>query len=333
MATDRRKQTILFIVNPKSGVSNKKRVPQMVEKYIDRERYDHEIVYTQYAGHAVELAKDAAMRGIDVVVAVGGDGTLNEVGRGLVHANTAMGVIPCGSGNGFARHLGIPMSIKGSIDFINKAEATAIDYGKLNGHPFFCACGMGFDAKVSNDFANDGSRGPFTYIKTSLVDWVNYKPETYCVETPYFKRTFEAFVIACGNASQYGNNAYIAPYASMRDGLLSISILSPFSTLEMPLMAGHLFNHTFAESSHMTTMSTPWIRIKRTVSGPVHYDGEPCMMDEELNIEIVPDGIKVLASPGWDGTCAPVPIYRQLYELFAGSFPEPVPVVKRKKSK
>ena len=96
-------------------------------------------------------------------------------------------------------------------------------------------------------------------------------------------------------------------------------------------MAGHLFNHTFAESSHMTTMSTPWIRIKRTVPGPVHYDGEPCMMDEELNIEIVPDGIKVLASPGWDGTCAPVPIYRQLYELFAGSFPEPVPVVKRKK--
>lgn len=332
MATDRRKQTILFIVNPKSGVSNKKRVPQLVEKYIDRERYDHEIVYTQHAGHAVELAKDAAMRGIDVVVAVGGDGTLNEVGRGLVHTNTAMGVIPCGSGNGFARHLGIPMSIKGSIGFINKAEATAIDYGKLNGHPFFCACGMGFDAKVSNDFANDGSRGPFTYIKTSLVDWVNYKPETYCVETPYFKRTFEAFVIACGNASQYGNNAYIAPYASMRDGLLSISILSPFSTLEMPLMAGHLFNHTFAESSHMTTMSTPWIRIKRTVPGPVHYDGEPCMMDEELNIEIVPDGIKVLASPGWDGTCAPVPIYRQLYELFAGSFPEPVPVSKRNKS-
>jgi YegS/Rv2252/BmrU family lipid kinase len=332
MATDRRKQTILFIVNPKSGVSNKKRVPQMVEKYIDRERYDHEIVYTQYAGHAVELAKDAAMRGIDVVVAVGGDGTLNEVGRGLVHTNTAMGVIPCGSGNGFARHLGIPMSIKGSIDFINKAEATAIDYGKLNGHPFFCACGMGFDAKVSNDFANDGSRGPFTYIKTSLVDWVNYKPETYCVETPYFKRTFEAFVIACGNASQYGNNAYIAPFASMRDGLLSISILSPFSTFEMPLMAGHLFNHTFAESSHMTTLSTSWIRIKRTAPGPVHYDGEPCMMDEELNIEIVPDGIKVLASPGWDGTCAPVPIYRQLYELFAGSFPEPVPVSKRNKS-
>lgn len=332
MATDRRKQTILFIVNPKSGVSNKKRVPQLVEKYIDRERYDHDIVYTQHAGHAVELAKDAAMRGIDVVVAVGGDGTLNEVGRGLVHTNTAMGVIPCGSGNGFARHLGIPMSIKGSIDFINKAEATAIDYGKLNGHPFFCACGMGFDAKVSNDFANDGSRGPFTYIKKSLVDWVNYKPETYCVETPYFKRTFEAFVIACGNASQYGNNAYIAPFASMRDGLLSISILSPFSTFEMPLMAGHLFNHTFAESSHMTTLSTSWIRIKRTAPGPVHYDGEPCMMDEELNIEIVPDGIKVLASPGWDGTCAPVPIYRQLYELFAGSFPEPVPVSKRNKS-
>lgn len=330
MADSTKKLSIQFLVNPKSGVSSKKRIPQMVERYIDQNKYDFEIIYTQYAGHAYELARNAAERGVDVVVAVGGDGTVNEVGRGLVHTNTAMGVIPCGSGNGFARHLGIPMNIKKSIEFINKAEPTAIDYGKLNGHPFFCSCGMGFDARVSNDFAKSGSRGVFTYIKTSLVDWVKYKPETYVVETPYFKKEFKAFVVACGNASQYGNNAYITPFASMRDGLLTVSILSPFSTVEMPLMATHLFRHTFDSSSHMTTIATSWMRITRTEPGPVHYDGEPCEMDAELVVEMVPDGVKVLALPGWDGTCAPVPLYRQFYELFAGSLPS-LPKIKRKK--
>lgn len=330
MADSTKKLSIQFLVNPKSGVSSKKRIPQMVERYIDQNKYDFEIIYTQYAGHAYELARNAAERGVDVVVAVGGDGTVNEVGRGLVHTNTAMGVIPCGSGNGFARHLGIPMNIKKSIEFINKAEPTAIDYGKLNGHPFFCSCGMGFDARVSNDFAKSGSRGVFTYIKTSLVDWVKYKPETYVVETPYFKKEFKAFVVACGNASQYGNNAYITPFASMRDGLLTVSILSPFSTVEMPLMATHLFRHTFDSSSHMITIATSWMRITRTESGPVHYDGEPCEMDAELVVEMVPDGVKVLALPGWDGTCAPVPLYRQFYELFAGSLPS-LPKIKRKK--
>lgn len=317
-----KKQTILFLINPKSGVSNKRRVPQMVEQYLDRNRYDIAVCYTQYAGHAYELAKDAVERGIDVVVAVGGDGTVNEVGRALLHTGTAMGVVPCGSGNGFARHLGIPIGVKKAIEFINAAEPVDIDYGKINGHPFFCSCGMGFDAVVSNDFAKGKNRGMLNYIRHSLLDWVRYKPETYVVETGDVKESFEAFVIACGNASQYGNNAYITPFASMRDGLITASILSPFNAFEVPLMATHLFTHTFDESTHVTTLAAPWIRIKREKPGPVHFDGEPCEMEQELLIEMVAGGIKVLAAPGWDGTCAPVPLYRQMYELFAGSLPD-----------
>ncbi len=294
----------------------------MVEQYIDHSRYDVEISCTQYAGHAYELAKDAVARGLYAVVAVGGDGTVNEVGRALVHTNTALGVIPCGSGNGFARHLGIPIGVKKAIEFINKAEPVQIDYGKINGQPFFCSCGVGFDALVSSDFAKGSSRGVFNYIKQSLVDWVTYKPENYLVETDALKNNFKAFVIACGNASQYGNNAYITPFASMRDGLITISILSPFNTFEVPLMATHLFTHTFDESSHMTTLDVPWVRIVREKSGPVHFDGEPCMMDKELFIEMVSNGVTVLALPGWDGTCAPVPLYRQFYEIFAGSLPD-----------
>lgn len=312
------KRRILFLVNPKSGVQSKMKIPQFVEKFIDKSRYDSFIEYTRYAGHASELASDAVREGFDVVVAVGGDGTINEVGRALAHTSTAMGVIPCGSGNGFARHLGIPISVKGAIDFINVAEPVRIDYGRINGRPFFCSCGVGFDALVSNDFANSGSRGVFTYIQKTLIDWVTYKPEVYEVETESGCAMHKAFVIACGNASQYGNNAYITPFASMRDGMLSVSVLSPFTAFEVPQIVTQLFNNTLSSNGHMTTFGARWLKIRRKVAGPVHYDGEPCVMDAELMIDIVPEGINVLAAPGWDGTCAPVPIYKQFYDIVAG---------------
>lgn len=315
----KKKKSILFLINPKSGVQTKKKIPENIEKYLDKKKFDFSIEYTQYARHATELAKNAVERGVDVVVAVGGDGTINEVGSALAHTDTALGVIPCGSGNGFARHLGIPLNAQKAIEFINKAEVQSIDYGKLNGRPFFCACGVGFDALVSNHFAKGGRRGMFSYIQKTLTDWVTYKPEEYEIETPHVKKNFKAFVIACGNAAQYGNNAYIAPYASMRDGLLTVSILSPFLPIEVPEIVTLLFTSKFKESRHMTTLASEWVKIKRKEAGPVHYDGEPCEMEKDLLIEIVPSGLKVLASQGWDGTCVPMPLYRQFYDVIAGN--------------
>ena len=311
------KKKILFLINPKSGVQNKKRVPELVEKYIDREKYDFFIKKTEYAGHACELAKEAVDKGFYAVVAVGGDGTINEVGRAIVHTGVAMGVIPCGSGNGFARHLGIPMGVKGAIDFINKADSVAIDYGKLNGHTFFCACGVGFYALVSYNFSKDSKRGFFTYLKRTLIDWVTYKPEAYEVEAESLKKSCKAFVIACGNASQYGNNAYITPYASMRDGMLSVSVMSPFTSFEVPVLVTQLFGNTLNSNSRVKTFATRWLKIKRTSAGPVHYDGEPSLMESELLVEVVPAGLNVLARPGWDGTCAPVPLYKQVRDIVA----------------
>jgi YegS/Rv2252/BmrU family lipid kinase len=314
----KKKRKILFLINPKSGAQSAKRVPQLIEKYIDRNRYDFSIGLTEYAGHASVLAANAANQGYDVVVAVGGDGTINEVGRALAHTSTALGVIPRGSGNGFARHLGIPLTIKGAMEFINKAEIASVDYGKLNGRPFFCACGVGFDAYVSEHFAKSSTRGMFTYVHKTLVDWVTYEPEVYEVEAENLKESYKAFVIACGNASQYGNNAYITPFASMCDGRLSVSVLAPFTPIEVPVIVTQLFSSTLNDNSHMTTFVTKWIKIKRKAAGPVHYDGEPCEMDAELFIEVVPAGIKVLARPGWDGTSPPVPIYKQFYDVVAG---------------
>lgn len=325
------KEKILFIINPKSGVLSKKNIPGVVEKHIDRNRFELFMEYTSYAGHATEIAASAVERGFDVVVAVGGDGTVNEVARALVHTDTALGVIPCGSGNGFARHIGIPVDVKKAIDFINKSEATRVDYGKLNGVPFFCACGVGFDALVSNDFANSTYRGMVSYVQKTLADWVDYKPEVYEVIADSVKKKYKAFLIACGNASQYGNNAFITPYASMRDGLLSVSVLAPFTPVEVPLIVGQLFSNMLDKNSHMTTIAARKITIKRKKEAPVHYDGEPAIMDAELNIEVVPDGLKVLAAPGWDGTCDPLPLYKQLLDAITGTIPVPqIPLPKLK---
>jgi YegS/Rv2252/BmrU family lipid kinase len=312
----------LFLINPKSGVMGKRNLPRLIEENIDRDRYDYKIEFTQFAGHASELAAAAADRGVNVVVAVGGDGTVNEVARSLVHTKTALGVLPCGSGNGFARHLGIPVDLRKAVEFINNAEPVAIDYGKLNGKPFFCACGLGFDALVSADFANGEHRGMFGYVQKTLVDWVRYEPEVYELEADSGKKSYRAFLIACGNASQYGNNAYITPFASMRGGMLSVSILEPFTSIEVPMVVAQLFSNTLNDNSRMTTFTTRKVLIKRKSPGPVHYDGEPYMMDRELLVEVVPGGLNVLALPGWDGTCVPVPLYRQIREVMEGAVAE-----------
>ena len=315
------KESILFLINPKSGVQSKKNLPKLIETKIDKGRFDVSIMETRYVAHASELASEAAAQGVDAVVAVGGDGTVNEVARSLVGHRTALGIIPCGSGNGFARHVGIPVDVKGSIEFINRSQTVSVDYGKINGAPFFCTCGIGFDAFVSKSFAKGKQRGPIGYFHNMLIDWLNYKPEVYEIETETHSEHYNAFLIACGNASQYGNNAYIAPRASIKDGLLSVTILEPFTPFEVPLILSHMFGHRINSYNRVKTLESRWVRIRRKSAGVVHFDGEPTEMDAELFIEIVPSGLNVLAAPGWDGTSVPVPIHKQVADLLSSSLP------------
>ena len=178
----------------------KKDIPYLIEELLDKEQFDYSIRKTEYAGHAYEIAKESKEQGIDIVVAVGGDGTVNEVGRALVHSNTALGIIPTGSGNGLARHLLIPMKIKGAIQVLNDCEITDLDYGIINEHPFFCTCGVGFDAFISEKFAEAGKRGPITYLENILKEGLKYKPETYEIEAEngtIKKESFPYFVRQC----------------------------------------------------------------------------------------------------------------------------------------
>ena len=316
------KKSILFLINPKSGVNNKRSIPKLIESCIDKDKFDYAIAETKYIAHACELTKSAVQQHVDAVVAVGGDGTVNEVARSLVGTDTALGILPCGSGNGFARHLGIPMDIKKALEFINRSETVSVDYGKINGIPFFCTCGMGFDALVSRSFAEGKRRGFMGYINKALHDLAIYKPEVYEIEAAEQGAVKnKAFLIACGNAAQYGNNVYIAPQASMKDGLLSVTILEPFSIVDIPILIGQVLSNNIDQNSHIKTLNTKWLKIRRRKPGVVHFDGEPMEMDAELFVEVVPNGMKVLAVPDWDGLYQPVPVYKQFFGLFGGSFP------------
>lgn len=290
------KKRIIFIMNPISGTHTKEYIPELIEKALDKSRFAYTIQQTEYAGHASVLAKEAVNANVDIVVAVGGDGTVNEVAKSVVHTNTALGIIPCGSGNGLARHLMIPLDIEKAIGIINECEIHSLDYGIINGLPFFCTCGMGFDAFVSLKFAMSGKRGPTTYIENVLKEGLKYKPETYEVEDETGTMKYKAFLIACANASQYGNNAYIAPQASMSDGLMDVIIMEPFNVIEAPQISLQLFNKTLDKNSKIKTFKSKKIHIHRASPGVIHYDGDPVMTSADIDVEMQSKGIKIVVN-------------------------------------
>lgn len=290
------KRRILFIMNPISGTNNKKGIPDLIHSGIDSERFDYEIRLTEYAGHAAAIAAEARDNHIDVVVAIGGDGTVNEVARSLVHSETALGIIPCGSGNGLARHLLLPLNVKKAIAVINKCEIHKLDYGVINGHEFFCTCGMGFDAFVSQKFAESGKRGPICYLENILREGLKYKPETYVVEDETGTKRYKAFLISCANASQYGNNAYIAPQASMSDGLLDVVVMEPFDVLDAPQVSIDMMNKTLDKNSKIKTFRCKQLHIHRNQEGVIHYDGDPVMTGKDIDIHLEEKGINIVVN-------------------------------------
>ena len=291
------KRSITFIINPISGTQKKDDMPQLIEQLIDHEKFEVDICMTEYAGHAAEIARQRAADKTDIVVAVGGDGTVNEVARSLVHTETALGIIPCGSGNGLARHLCLPIDTRKDLQLINECHIEAFDYGVINGLPFFCTCGMGFDAFISLKFAEAGKRGPITYIENVLKEGLKYKPEQYEIIDENGSARYKAFLIACANASQYGNNAYIAPGATMKDGLMDVIIMEPFDALEAPQIAADLFMKTLGNNSKIKTFRTKSIHIKRSQPGAIHYDGDPIMTGTDIDVSIEHLGIRIVTNP------------------------------------
>ena len=288
------KRKIVFVYNPTSGTIRLIPVIPIIERFVNRDLYDFSIVSTQYRGHATELARQYAAQNYDAVIAVGGDGTVNEVGRGLIGTNTALGIIPCGSGNGLARHLGISMDPFKAVKWLDKSIFSEIDYGMIEDHPFFCTCGVGFDAKVTDTFSKAGTRGVLTYMESILREIATYKDKTYKLSFDNSSETFDCFIVTCANADQWGNNAFIAPTASLRDGLMDVVVIHPFTPLDAPLLAFQLVNKLIDRNPKVTVRRCAQMTITRDSEGPAHYDGEPVTLGKEIHVRMIKGGLKVL---------------------------------------
>lgn len=273
------------MINPISGKGDSEYLPPVLEKAFTH--WDLSICFTQRANHAYDLAKKAAEDGIDIVVAVGGDGTINETATALCGTKTALGIIPRGSGNGLARHLHIPFDIDKAIEIIKNGQISAVDYCTANNHPFFCTFGVGFDAQVSKAFAENGTkghRGPIGYVKSAISEYLKYRSQLYRITTPKGTIAEKAFIIACGNASQYGNNAYIAPYADMQDGLIDVTVVLPITPLDTAVLGILMFSKHIDQDNNIISFQVPSLTIEREAPGIVHVDGEPMMMDKHIDI-------------------------------------------------
>jgi len=278
------KINILFIINPISGGRGKQAIPDFIDKYLDKEKFSPNFVFTEYPGHAGELADEASVKNFDVIVAAGGDGTINEVATQVLKHNKTLGILPLGSGNGLARFLKIPNNIRYALNIINNFHVDKIDSAEFNGKCFFNLAGIGFDAHLSAVFSKDKKRGLSGYVKLGFQEVFNYKAENYILN----------IAVSVANSSQYGNNVYVAPNASIKDGLLDICIIKPFPIIKLPVL-GYVMLSGKAETSDMIEIiKGKKVKITREKAGAVHVDGEPLEMGEIIETHINPLSLNII---------------------------------------
>ena len=288
------KKRILFIVNPISGHRDKSRFRDQVAGEFGGGDFSCEVVFTERAGHAAELSAEAV--GVyDIVAAVGGDGTLNEVARSLVGTDTAMAVIPCGSGNGLARCLHIPTDTGRALRLLRSGCVRRIDTATVNGRFFLSVAGIGLDAQTAFDFAQDPRRGFIPYAYYASSNYFHLKPETVTLTFDGRETlTCSPMLVTFANSNQYGYNAVIAPHASLQDGLLDTCILSRPPLPVLPAFVTMLMNGLLDRSRYLTEIQASHITVERPSAGVVNLDGDPVMMEAVLDVRVVPGSLGVV---------------------------------------
>ena len=285
----------LFIVNPNSGTTigkNQRAVCEAIETFARRHSAHAHILFTKESGHATHLVREhLTLRNWKAVVAVGGDGTVNEVAKVLVHKPLALGILPLGSGNGLARHLGLPLTPVAALTRLFEGNPIVIDSAELNGIPFFCTAGVGFDAYVGALFSRQSSRGLATYASVAFKSFWNFKPQHFLLNG----KDTEAFSLTIANAGQYGNNAWIAPEASVQDGFLDICVIRPFPAWFGVNLAYRMFSKSLKPSGFVSYETLQHVLIESANPPLIHYDGEPLQLDTtRIQIDIRPKSLCVI---------------------------------------
>lgn len=284
---------VSVIINPISGAISKQRIEPLLTRRLNALGYDVEVAWTSARGDATAFTARAVKEDLRAVIVVGGDGTINECASQLCDTNVAMGIIPTGSGNGLARHLNIPTNIHRAIRIIEQGHVTYCDYGSINNTPFFCTSGLGFDAAVSAEFNRSKKRGIVNYLRSAIKEYRKYSPKEYVISIGNQVLTERALLVAICNASQYGNNAYIAPKATITDGLLDITVVHQGNLITnalagVDLMTGYIYRNMLVD-----TFRTSQATITMPEDSIVHIDGEPVMCSREMTVNCHHHGLKV----------------------------------------
>ena len=289
------KRKIAFIANPVSGTKNKDRVLGYIQAHPVLQNEQLQLYKTTCAGDATIAAKRFVGEGYDMVVAIGGDGTVNEVAQGLINTNTVLGIVPMGSGNGLARDLGLPMNSRKAVDALVTGQTITIDGGTVNNQCFFCTSGVGYDALVGSCFATAKHRGLATYARIALAKFLSYKPQSYRLQVNGEELNVKAFLVTIANASQWGNNVRIAPEADMNDGLFDVVVVSPFPLYAAPVLGVRIFRKAIHRSRYVQVIKAASLVVEREEEGYIHFDGEPGFSDKILKFNILPSVLKVVA--------------------------------------
>lgn len=284
---------LLFIVNPNAGKKKSDKIIQTIRKTFPANIY-YQFVIWKDKNNFDEIVKLLKSEGYTDAIAVGGDGTVNQVAKNILNSNITLGIIPIGSGNGLARTLGVSIDIEQAIKQIVDGQTTTIDSGNVNNIPFFCTSGIGFDAHIGNLFATSKTRGLNSYIKITFRELFKYRAKNYTLIFNNQTIQRKAFLITVANAGQYGNDFYIAPQANLQDGYFHVALLKPFNIIKSIGVFINILKRSAHLSSSIETFVTDKITIIRNEKDVIHFDGEPYFEGEEIIFENKPNSLKVL---------------------------------------
>lgn len=288
------KKKILFIINPVAGIKRKDKIPRYIKKYLDHSRFNYEVIYTESRGHATKIAEQAVKENYDVVCVAGGDGSVNEAAQGLIGSKTALAILPSGSGNGLARHLGYSINIKSTLKIINEYHIQRIDVCKVNEHYFFSLIGIGFDAYAAKVFSKEETRGFLTYAWASLKSISSYQPFDFTMKINGEEIEQTAFMISVCNSNQFGYNVKVAPYAHLQDGMMDVVIVKNLPKIKLPLLVMQLFMGSHLFSMHVKYLKTDKLIITSPTYSYLQIDGETVHKAKDFELTIQKEVLSVL---------------------------------------
>ncbi|KAA2244692.1 diacylglycerol kinase family lipid kinase [Chitinophaga agrisoli] len=290
---------ILFIINRKAGTDREKRLEDTIRRHLPAPGFSVQITHLAYLGHGTHLAQEAVANGVDTVVAVGGDGSINEIAQGLTGSNTALAIIPLGSGNGLARALKIPLNVEKALQLIAQNKRGAIDAGYANGHLFLSNAGVGFDALIAERFRNMQKRGLQGYAKLVIKSFREYKDNVYTINIDGNKTLQKpAFLLSMANGNQLGYEFKLSPQADLFDGLLDVVVVPPVSFLGLLPLCIHSLLGTVHKTKYMQRYTGRNITVSSPKLAYLQVDGDavPLGNNAQVEFKVVKAALQVIVN-------------------------------------